>query len=172
MTNERDLTLLTGEMHRRVGAAVKAARLAGVDILVYCAARGPWAQARLYRRSRSTAVVHARAAKMRNAGAPWLAGVLLEVGPQATGPWATNAPPGLSWHQWGEAVDAAPVIDGRIPWTDPDAFVPWRKAAQLMGLHAPIPHDWPHVQLRPEGSPLSAGMTWAEIDVAMQERWG
>ena len=67
--------------------------------------RDPWRQARLWRRSRSGAQVQDKIAELTAAGAPYLAQILRSVGPQPNGSWRTDAPPGLSWHQLGEAVD-------------------------------------------------------------------
>jgi hypothetical protein len=77
----------------------------GVALAPTSGARDPWRQARLWRRSRTSAAVRSKIDELRDGGAAYLARILEEVGPQANGSWRTDAPPGLSWHQLGEAVD-------------------------------------------------------------------
>lgn len=90
--------------------------------------------------------------------------------------------PGLSWHQWGEAVDCFWSLNGSAEWsasTKADGINGYRIYASFakdMGLDAGgFWHsfkDWPHVQMRSAGSPISAGMTLAEIDAEMHNRFG
>ena len=49
-------------------------------------------------------------------GMDYLAIVLSDVGP-CSGNWATNALPGFSWHQHGEAVDCYWYIDKTAEWS-------------------------------------------------------
>lgn len=100
------LDRLNGEFHGRVWTAIVSCWAQGVEVIPFMGVRDPWAQARYWRRSRSRERCEAQIRKMRDEwGAPWLAGVLEEVGPQPTGAWATNAVPGMSWHQWARACD-------------------------------------------------------------------
>lgn len=175
MTNERDPSHAVPAFREAVERAADAfATTTGINLLCYCWARDPWTQARLYRQSRSTAAIRQAVEKMRNQGAPWLADVLWDVGPQRTAPAVTGALPGLSWHQWGEAVDAVPVEAGVALWDRRDLFAAWGQAARAEGLT--WGGDWkrpdrPHAQLRAESSPLRAGLSMAQIDAMMRERW-
>ncbi len=63
-----------------------------------------------------------------NAGAEFLAFCIESVGPQS-GPEVTKAPPGLSWHQWGEAFDSFWVVNGDAEWSTT------RKINGLNGYH-------------------------------------
>jgi hypothetical protein len=46
----------------------------------------------------------------------FLAQCIERVGKQF-GEHVTNAIPGLSWHQWGEAADSAWVVDNEVVWS-------------------------------------------------------
>ena len=66
--------------------------------------------------------------------------------------------PGFSWHQWGEAVDAVWVIDGKAQWSTSklaegvNGYRVYAEEAKKLGLTAgglwTSIKDWPHVQLR------------------------
>lgn len=158
-------------------------------VIGYCADRGtmlrvtygprsPHEQARLWRRSRTSAEVRQAVADMRRLGAPWLAEVLDGVGPQPSGPWATNALPGRSWHQHGLAVDVAWMVDGPdadtliddVSWdTSPGSgYRVWREVATAHGLYRGPERDWAHIQGRATSAPT---MLWPELDAAMHKRW-
>lgn len=153
----------------------------GVEMRPYFGLRTPAEQAILWRQSRSREEIAAAISRLKLGGAKYLAAVLEEVGPQH-GPHVTNALPGLSWHQWGEAVDCFWAVNGAAEWS-PDRLIDGingyhvyaRKAADA-GLDAGglwnSFKDWPHVQLRSAGSPISAGMTFVEIDEQMRRRFG
>lgn len=90
----------------------------GMDILVYCTARSFEDQAILYRQSRPIATIKAKARELSDThGRSDLAKILLGVGPQ-NGPHVTNAAPGESLHNYGEAFDAVPVVHGKPLWID------------------------------------------------------
>jgi len=151
----------------------------GIEMRPYQAIRTPDRQAELWRQSRSTEEIQTMIAFMRANGAPYLADVLEGVGPQH-GPAVTNAPPGLSWHQWGEAVDCFWVLDGRAEWSDTqtnlfglNGYRVYSDEARKMGLEAGgfwTWEDWGHVQARAEPSP-GVLMTLEEIDQQMAQRF-
>jgi hypothetical protein len=89
----------------QIGQLMTLAQERGVKLVPTSGARDPWRQARLWRRSRTTEQVQSKISQLRDSGAPYLADILQSVGPQPNGSWRTDAPPGLSWHQLGEAVD-------------------------------------------------------------------
>ena len=113
-------------------------------------------------------------------GAPFLAHCLELAGPQ-NGKLATRAIPGLSWHQWGEAIDSFWVVDGAAEWSTTkqidgqNGYRVYAEEASKLGLDAGGLwrrfKDWPHVQLRSEPSPLGA-MTLVQIDAEMSRRFG
>ena len=153
----------------------------GTPMRPYFVRRRPRKQAALWRQSRSRLEVETGIAWLRAAGAPMLAKIIVDVGPQ-WGRWATNAVPGNSWHQWDEAVDAYAEVDGRMSWdTVPgqvggpgDAFYRfYAERAVALGLTSLGPRlgDWVHVQASPRSSPARV-MGWPEIDAEMRRRFG
>lgn len=154
---------------------------AGIEMRPYFAIRTPEEQARLWRQSRTTEEIRAKIKWLEDNGAPYLAKVLRDVGPQS-GRHVTNALPGFSWHQWGEAVDSFWVVDGAAEWSPTrkvngqNGYRVYAAKAAAHGLDAgglwKRLKDWPHIQKRSAASPLSAGFTPAEIDREMKRRFG
>lgn len=155
-------------------------RAQGVEVRVNETVRDPFHQARLWRQSRTIEQIQTRIAQFRGAGAEFLAHCLESVGPQH-GDHVTNAPPGLSWHQWGEALDCFWVVNGKAEWSTTrkvdgkNGFRVYAAAAASIGADAgglwPSFKDWPHVQLRAEGSPADV-FSLQEISDVMRERFG
>ncbi len=169
-----DFDQLDGLFAEKLKTALQDCAQKGIVMVPYQGIRDPWEQARLWRRSRSTAEVTAAIARLEAEDAPFLSSVLREVGPQKTGTNVTNALPGFSWHQWGEAVDSFWSIDGKAEWDDLTGYKVYAEAGEAAGLTAGgrwTSQDWPHLQLRPEGSPSKA-LTVQEIDAAMRRRFG
>jgi hypothetical protein len=153
----------------------------GIEMQPYNTLRSPFEQAKLWRQSRSKQKVHAKIAQLRSLGADFLAFCLESVGPQPTGPPVTDAPPGLSWHQWGEAMDCFWLVNGDDEWSTErkvnglNGYRVYAEEAKQMGL---TPgglwqnfKDWPHVQLKPQGSPDDL-MPLTDINRIMEERFG
>ena len=99
------------------------------------------------------------------------------MGPQ-NGRWATNALPGYSWHQWGEAVDAFWLVNGKSEWA-PDKLIDGKNGykvyaaeAKKMGLTSlgSTLDDWPHVQLRQ--IEVSRAYSLTKINALMKEKFG
>lgn len=142
--------------------------------------RNPYDQARYWRQSRSSQTVADEIAYLQSKGAHFLAHVIQSVGPQ-NGPHVTNAIPGLSWHQWGEAIDFAWFENGHeVPYAD--SVVNGRKGYELYAQEAKKLdleagyfwgkfQDGPHVQLSHAASPL-VKYSLIEIDAEMQKRFG
>jgi len=96
-------------------------RVTGVDIVPYMGLRTISHQNTLFRQSRSLDEIEKKIALLRKNGAPYLADQLAATAP-ATGKQVTNVPGGLSWHNWGLAIDfyvpgpsGMPVWDGKDP---------------------------------------------------------
>ena len=87
MISSRSLADLEPETRTRATAFLKACRAAGIDVVVSCTFRDFAAQAELYARGRT-----------------------------APGRKATNARPGLSWHNWRRAFDVVPLRHGKPVW--------------------------------------------------------
>ena len=106
----------------------------GLPMLVHSGLRSLEDQARLYRRSRSPLQVGHKVDELREAGFGFLADKLESVGPQPTGPWATNAAPGESWHNYGMAIDAVLLVDGKPDWNT--NFMPkWHQVGGIAVKH-------------------------------------
>src|ERR1700750_1805896 len=95
---------LKPEFLAKVNAALAALAAEGLVFHPYFTLRDPVTQARLWRQSRSGQVVRDKIQSLRDQSCDFIAACFEKAGP-STGPWATNAIPGLSWHQYGEAVD-------------------------------------------------------------------
>ena len=169
-----DLQALVPEFHSRAQAVIDDCAARGVVMRPYFAIRSPVEQARIWRRSRSTEQIRAAIDRLDAAGAPWLADVLCRVGPQY-GNWGTNALPGQSWHQYGEALDCYWLIDGEVLWdtedTPDNGYRIYARVAEAHGLTSlgPLIDDWAHIQLRPDAAP---DYDWPTIDRLMRERFG
>lgn len=176
---------------RRLSDLVAALRAPATTLIERCAARGvevrvsatlrdPFEQARLWRQSRAIEEIRAKIRELTSAGAPFLAHCLQSVGPQS-GRDVTGAPPGFSWHQWGEAMDVFWVVEGRAEWSTTrkidgvNGYQLYAAEAGRLGLDAGglwrSRKDWPHVQLRAASSPAKV-FSVAEIDRAMAKKFG
>lgn len=160
----------------KVEELLVACRDHGVEMVPYCAIRSPYEQARLWRQSRSTQVVKANIRDLENQGATFLAQCLESVGPQDPAEHVTNAIPGLSWHQWGEAVDCFWEVDGKAIWSTSqkidgvNGYQVYRQQAERLGLRSGASwRDYPHVQFQQDRKPL---ISIVEIDHAMRDRFG
>ncbi len=110
---------LVPEFRAKVDSALAALAGEGMVFRPYFTLRDPVTQARLWRQSRSGAVVRQKIQDLRAQGCDFMAACFDKAGP-ADGPWATNAIPGLSWHQYGEAVDCfLQDATGRAQWESP-----------------------------------------------------
>ena len=132
-------------------------------------------QARLYRQSRSRQEIDVKLNKFRIRGFDFLANVIESVGP-CSGKHVTNAAPGESWHNYGEAWDAVPLIGGKPAWNYLEAKPHWDaygEAVRQVGMH--WAGDWtsfreyPHAQHRHGGNPLKI-LEPEEIKLALVER--
>ena len=144
----------------------------GYELRPFYTLRDVWEQSKLWRQSRPRSEVEAGAQKLKANGAIWLAEVLMEVGPQ-NGRWATNALPGLSWHQHGEAIDCFVAEGNKASWSARHpGYKAWGTHAKSLGLTAGYfwsQRDAVHVQLRPER--VLKRYSWAELDQLMQNRF-
>jgi peptidoglycan L-alanyl-D-glutamate endopeptidase CwlK len=106
------------EMRRRVEHRNRIMLEAGAMVLNVDAYRDIWDQSRLFRQSRTRAQILLRMQRYNRDGYSWLAHAMDEVGPQQgkLGQHATNAGPGESWHQYGLAQDACPILRGELLW--------------------------------------------------------
>jgi hypothetical protein len=151
----------------------------GYEMRPYMTIRDPYEQARLWRQSRSTEEINRKIEEFETAGATFLAECIRSVGPQHGDP-VTNAPPGFSWHQWGEAMDCFWLVDGKAEWSTRrliagnNGYHVFANQAKALGLTAgglwTTLKDWPHIQLLSADSPLNV-KTLLEINAAMEQRF-
>ena len=174
-----DLSKLQPQLQGKLTQLIQQCRSQGFEMRPSAGLRDPFEQARLWRQSRSIEEIDAKLAELKAAGAAFLAHCLESVGPQH-GDHVTDALPGYSWHQWGEAVDCFWVLEGHAEWSTTklvngrNAYKVYAAEATTVGLTAggnwPRLKDWPHVQLQASNSPASLGLR--KIDAVMQERFG
>ena len=156
----RDLNQLVPKVKQNANTVLEVCKEAGFELLIYCTLRDLNEQAKLYRQSRSWSEIKVKIDKFRNRGHNFLAQIIEEVG-QCNGPHVTNAAPGESWHNYAEAWDAVPLINGKCAWKYGDAKEHWEaygEAVRQVGMY--WAGDWisfreyPHAQLRKGGNPL------------------
>jgi peptidoglycan LD-endopeptidase CwlK len=175
-TESRELTALAAEFAPAAQKLLAACERRGANMRPFFTVRGPGVQARLWCQSRTAAQIEKQIETMRFNGAHWLAS-LMDIRWAKTGPAVTNALPGMSWHQWGEAIDCFALgANGKAIWDSRDAaYRVYGEAAMSLRLEPgafwPRFPDAVHVQLRAASSPLKAGISWAEADAEMKRRF-
>lgn len=127
-----------------------------VPLLIYSTYRRLDTQAKLFRQGRPYVTIRSRADELADKwGRQDLADILMRVGPQF-GPIRTNAAPGQSLHNYGVALDAAPMRNGEIVWgtQNPDDMALWnlygetvRSLGLIWGGDWRSFQDMPHAQL-------------------------
>jgi len=157
-----------------------ACQQAGYPMEPYFGLRTPFVQARLWRQSRTAQQIQAKVNDLRSQGCHFLAYCIESVGPQ-NGVHVTNAIPGLSWHQWGEALDCYWVVNGGAEWSvdrtinGKNGYRVYAAEAIKLGLTAGgywrSIQDWPHVQSYAADSPISLHPL-SQIDKIMEQRFG
>lgn len=171
----RDMGELEPDFRDACYRVLSACKARGVEMRTFFTARHPVEQGALWRQSRSSAEVQRKIEELQAAEAPYLAQCIIDAGPQS-GRWATNAIPGLSWHQWGLALDCYWLVDGVAEW-DADAthhgvqgYRVYAEEAEAVGLRSLASvGDAVHIQKPSEGSPSHLGLPL--IDASMRKRW-
>ena len=176
----RKIDDLVPELRPPARRLIENCRLRGIEMRPYETLRTPIEQGKIWRQSRTHEQVEAKILELRNAGASFLASSIENAGPQS-GRHVTDAPPGLSWHQWGEAFDSFWVVNNAAEWSTTkkinglNGYRVYAEEAERLDLTAgglwTSFKDWPHVQLRPAKSP-KAHFPMTEIDRIMRERFG
>lgn len=152
----------------------------GVTMVPNSGLRTPQAQAKLWRQGRTTSVINAEIARLRAAGADFLADCIQSAGPQS-GDKVTGTIPGNSWHQWGEAMDCYWRHNGKVEWSSTllgaqNGYRIYANCAEANGLtaggHWQNFKDWPHVQRPADDNPMAAGHSLLDIDAKMRALFG
>lgn len=157
----RDLADLTGAMEHKALFIIDYAKKQDTELLVYCTHRSLREQAYWWRWSRTTREIQQKIRLYHAAGYHVLADALDSVGPVngSVGLHKTYACAGESWHQFGEAFDAVPLVGGKCAWTDPDRFAVYsaacKEAEVTWGGDFKSLNDSPHAQLRERHNPLT-----------------
>ncbi len=176
----RDLNDLVPAFKEQVEQLIIICDNAGYTMRPFFTLRTPFEQAKLWRQSRSGEEVLIKIDEYKNDGADFLAYCIESVGLQ-NGRHVTNAPPGLSWHQWGEAVDCYWLVNGQAEWSDrkningSNGYREYAEKARSKGLKAggfwSSFKDWPHIQLRSDSGPKRV-YSLQHINDEMELRFG
>lgn len=165
--SSRSLTDLTPGFRTSIEKLLSDLAAKGYNFTPFYTRRTPWDQARLWRQGRTLNEIQNTIEKLRSGNANFLASILEEAGPQ-DGRRVTNALPGYSWHQWGEAVDCMYVVNGKAVWDNDSAYKLYADAARAAGLTAGYYFsfkDMVHVQAMPHE--VSSTLTALEINDGM-----
>lgn len=175
-----DLELLVPEFKAKVQILLNACASRGIEMKPYFTIRDPFSQAKLWRQSRTTFEIQRTINDLRSRNANFLADCIKQVGPQS-GTHVTNAIPGLSWHQWGEAVDCCWIVNKKAIWdlstlqNGVNGYQIYATEARKIELDAgyfwPNFQDSPHVQFRKYSNPLKL-FSITEIDKRMESQYG
>ena len=166
------LTGLKPELLVKLASTLAGCTAKGLLFKPYFGLRDPVTQAKLWRQSRAKPVIDSRILNLRNIGAPFIADCLEKAGP-STGQWATNAIPGLSWHQYGEAIDCFLLDEnGKAIWDSP-SYLPFGEVAEGCGLFWGGRFSRPdvdHLQLRKD-EPQAVFGSMSAISSALALAW-
>jgi len=137
----------------------EACKTDGFDFRVTSLYRSVEQQAILWRQSRTRLTIRSKAETLRHDGFGFLADILEAVGPH-TGPYVTNACCGESWHNYGMAFDAVPMVDGKSIMKDKELWERFGSRAESIGLvwggRWKNFVDLMHFQLSQQNNPLRA----------------
>lgn len=165
------LNSLQPEFQEKIEILLKECEKQGIVMRPFFGVRDVYTQSKLWRQSRSIHEIKKAVSFLRRQQADYLADVLEQTEPQI-GRWATNALPGESWHQWGEAVDCF-VLDqesGKAIWSSKhEGYRVYAEQAKKLGLTSG--HYWQnpdsvHVQLREEK--VTKIFSWRKINEKLQ----
>lgn len=176
----RDLNDLIPAFKSKVEQLLSDCASSGYPMRHFFTLRTPFEQGKLWRQSRSKQQVEQKIHELRNSGADFLAHCIESVGPQ-NGQRVTDAIPGFSWHQWGEAVDCFWLVNGDAEWSTKrkingvNGYANYAAIARALGLTSggfwSSIKDWPHVQLRKESNPGKI-FELQKINQEMADRFG
>lgn len=160
MEKHYTLKLLTPGARRKAKQVIDICKNEEFDLIFFSSLRHLDEQAIFYRQSRSWEEIKLKIKELRNTGFDFLADAIEKVG-YRKGLHVTDAAPGESWHNYGEAWDAAPMINNGICFTYSDGKKYWnkygkaiRKVGMYWGGNWHKPKDYPHAQLREYSNPL------------------
>lgn len=175
-----NLNALNPQFRDKIIQLEQACKNAGYAMVPTQGIRSPLEQGKLWRQSRPSAEIHQKIAELNDHGLAFLAHCIEAAGPQ-NGAHVTNSIPGLSWHQWGEAVDCVWIVNGKEEWSvdklvnGKNGYKVYAILAEQLGLtaggHWTSFKDWPHVQLHTAPGP-NAIYSLQQINDIMKQRFG
>lgn len=150
-----DWTLLNNSFSIKLQNLLNICEKEGIIMKPYSGFRSLTDQAKIWRQSRSTTEVNDEINKLNTNGAPYLASVIQNVGPQKMGPELTNAIPGYCWHNYGQAMDCYLEENGQANWNgEAQGYKVYGQLAAESGLKWGGDFgDWDHVQLNQKEVP-------------------
>ncbi len=162
------LDSLDAGFRAKVDAALATLAAEGLIFKPYNTLRDPVYQARLWRQSRSAAILDQQIQQLKDAGCDFMVACFAKAG-LASGPWATNALPGFSWHQYGLAVDCyLEDARGQPVWESP-SYGRFGQVGDANGMwwggHFGDNDHWQNDKSSPSGS-------LKEVNDALAARWG
>jgi len=133
MADKDILDTINPDLKTTMEKVLKECKEQGYTFIPYQGLRTLKQQNRLYRQSRPLSIIVNKIEELKKAGAPYLADQL-EKCPPCNASYATNAVGGLSWHNWGEAVDCFLTIGKNAIWTDHPGYRVFGEAVGRHGL--------------------------------------
>ncbi|MBV8252044.1 MAG: M15 family metallopeptidase [Chitinophaga sp.] len=161
------LDLLTDEFGAIAEKVLENCRQQGIIMIPYEKLRTPAIQANYWKTGRQETDIQETRKRLLQENCQFLLACIDNGKPLQRDKQLTNALPGNSWHQWGEAMDCYWLYNGQKIWDinylDADGrngYKVYAEEAQKLGLEAgyfwkSFP-DGVHIQLRKESSPLAS----------------
>lgn len=173
-----EISLLIPGFRKLLVSCLDRCKEKGVIIEVITTVISPLEQAALWKQGRSRIDAELKMLALENSKAPYLADCLRRAQPLRTN-CETEFVPGMSWHQWGEAVSVV-WVDGakQINWTTKGGANGYRFLVDQLkdfSLHSGSEFDdtdaaWRLVQFRPVKSPIEI-YDIVSIDAEMKKRF-
>lgn len=172
----RHISDLTKEFGDKVEKVLYACKVQNIELRPFKTLISPYVQAQEWVQSRTLADIEEQMYQLRVNGAPFLAHCI-DVAVPNLGKPLTDTLPGLSWHQWGEALDCVWIVEEKTIWS-PRKRVNGENGYQILAQIASensvfcgFPSKPEHLQAREVASPLDI-YSLTEIDREMQKRFG
>lgn len=177
--NQQIISELEPEFGEKITIILNNCKRLGVTFALRNGNRNTFTQAVYWRRSRSSEEIAEKIKMLQNEQADFLAYCLFIIGEQQ-GPYVTDALPGLSWHQYGLAVDCAWIVDSKVCWDNENLYNGINGyeilATEAKKLGICSGHEWKdfkdsgHLQANFYASPLDI-YTLKHIDQLMKEKY-
>lgn len=140
------------------------------ELVPYSGVRTVRAQAKLWRQSKTTWEINTFIDQLITQGCTYIPSIINKVGKQ----YGTTkaASPGLSWHNWGEAIDFYCLTRARTADWNITPYEHVRDVIEEYKLKinfGPV-WDYNHIQHRRTANPKGTGKTWIQIDEQLRAR--